>query len=212
MDYSRPTIKRLFALSMNQCAHRFPPKGACEEVLIDPDGMSIMAEICHIQARSPKGPRYNPEMTEEERWGFDNLILMCPNHHKMIDDMYPDRYTVELLHQMKNTSIESGARSRWANENDALIDRAVDRLILIMNRLNLLEPLEPVSMREPVALTITPGEARANFSMGGGITLDSQVTRAAPEVTSVNGGTTEKTPPLRMVQDDSTDVGQGSSS
>ncbi len=46
---------------------------------------------------------------------------------------------------------------------------------------------------------------RTNFSMGGGITLDSQVTRAAPEEILVNIETTEKTPPLGLTQDDSTD-------
>jgi hypothetical protein len=35
-------------------------------------------------------------MTDEQRYDFDNLILLCPNHHARIDDLEPDRFTVEM--------------------------------------------------------------------------------------------------------------------
>lgn len=130
----------------------------------------------------------------------------------MIDEMYPDRSTVQVLHAMKKASIESGARSRWGDENVALIDRAVERTIVIVNRLNPLAPLEQVSMREPVAVTVTPDGVRANLSVGGGaITLVRQVTRAVRDEIRVDEDGTESTPPLRLTPDDSIDDGRGSS-
>lgn len=89
------TIKRLFAVSGNQCA--FP---GCESQLVDLASGTVTGEICHIKAKSPNGPRYDPNQTDEERHGFDNLILMCPSHHKIIDDD-PTTYTVEKLLQYK---------------------------------------------------------------------------------------------------------------
>ncbi|HEY6803760.1 MAG TPA: hypothetical protein VI306_09295 [Pyrinomonadaceae bacterium] len=50
MGYTDPTLKKLFALSGNQCA--FPE---CEAPIVDAASGIIVGEICHIKARSPKG-------------------------------------------------------------------------------------------------------------------------------------------------------------
>ena len=39
-------------------------------------------------------------MTEEERDRYSNLLLLCRNHHKIVDD-HPEKYTVESLHRIK---------------------------------------------------------------------------------------------------------------
>jgi predicted restriction endonuclease len=39
-------------------------------------------------------------MTEEQRRSFDNLILLCPTHHTIID-RDPAQYTTDSLKQMK---------------------------------------------------------------------------------------------------------------
>ncbi len=78
-NYSKMTLKRLFAVSYNTCA--FPD---CEKHIVTNDGV-VVGDICHINAYSPKGPRYNPKQTDEERESFENLILMCKEHHKIID-------------------------------------------------------------------------------------------------------------------------------
>jgi len=39
-------------------------------------------------------------MTEEQRRSFDNLILLCPTHHTIIDKV-PAKYTTDFLNQMK---------------------------------------------------------------------------------------------------------------
>lgn len=61
---------------------------------------TLIGEICHIHAVSPNGPRYNHNQTDEERQGFDNLILMCVNHHKVVDDD-DISYPAERLRQIK---------------------------------------------------------------------------------------------------------------
>jgi hypothetical protein len=92
---SRPTIKRLFAVSGNRCA--FP---SCKMPLVDQASGKVTGRICHIKARSAGGPRYDPLQTDEERHAYDNLLMMCPIHHDVIDTDV-DSYTVERLQRMK---------------------------------------------------------------------------------------------------------------
>src|SRR4051794_32830103 len=92
---SRPTVKRLFAVSGNRCA--FPK---CATPLVDPQSGSIVGEVCHIQGDKPGAARYDTSQSNEERHGYDNLLLMCNVHHKVIDDD-ETAYTVERLVQMK---------------------------------------------------------------------------------------------------------------
>jgi hypothetical protein len=91
---SDTTIKKLFALSSNRCA--FP---GCPNHLIDPSG-ALLGRVCHIRADSPGGKRYDPNQTEAERQGFTNLIVLCANHHIVIDDD-DITYTVAVLEDMK---------------------------------------------------------------------------------------------------------------
>jgi len=92
---SRPTMKRLFAVSGNLCA--FPK---CSTPLVDPQSESIVGEICHIKGDKPGAARYDSAQTNEQRHGFDNLVLLCNVHHKIVDDD-DTAYTVERLCQMK---------------------------------------------------------------------------------------------------------------
>jgi hypothetical protein len=92
---SRPTVKRLFALSGNRCA--FPD---CPTRLVERDTGSVVGEVCHIKGEKPSAPRFDPAQSNEERHGFDNLILLCNVHHKVIDDN-PQTYPVERLLKMK---------------------------------------------------------------------------------------------------------------
>lgn len=87
--------KQLYALSGNECANPL-----CNNKLVFPDDNAKDDQICHIEAASPDGPRFNPNQTDEERRGFDNLILLCHKCHDMIDNN-PDKYTVEILKKWK---------------------------------------------------------------------------------------------------------------
>lgn len=87
--------KRLFAVSGNKC--NFPN---CNTPLVDLESGTITGEICHIKGKKPDSPRYDSNQSDEGRHGFDNLILMCGFHHKVIDDD-PDSYTVSRLLDIK---------------------------------------------------------------------------------------------------------------
>lgn len=100
MSRLKPTekvLKALFARSGNQCA--FPGCTHLLFELIDNQDM-VWGEVCHIEAASEKGPRYNPNSTDEERRSYKNLIVLCFDHHKIIDQLH-HQYSVECLRQMK---------------------------------------------------------------------------------------------------------------
>ena len=97
-QYKPSTVRRLDTLSGNECA-----EPNCQKKLIAEDGISITSKICHIAAASSNGPRYDSSMTDNERREFDNLILLCDEHHVIIDNEYNEEiYTVELLKEWKS--------------------------------------------------------------------------------------------------------------
>ncbi len=109
MSYpSTKTIKKLFALSGNKCA--FPK---CSMSLVDEDSGSVVAEICHIKARNLDGARYDATQTDKQRNAFENLILMCPIHHKIIDDD-EESSTVERLQEIKANIYRQGLKRQTA--------------------------------------------------------------------------------------------------
>lgn len=91
----KEVLRELYIKSGNECA--FP---GCHNILVDEQGVFV-GEVCHIEAALPGGERFNPHMTNEERRSYDNLMLMCPQHHVITDDV--NVYTVEKLKQMKRS-------------------------------------------------------------------------------------------------------------
>jgi len=107
---SERDVKRLCALSLNRCA--FP---GCSTSIVLKDG-TLMGKICHIKARNPKGPRYDDAQSDEERNGFDNLILLCGVHHDIVD-ADPKQFTVELLKEIKEMHERNGNIEITENES-----------------------------------------------------------------------------------------------
>jgi len=98
MGISDKTRKILWARSGNQCA-------ICkDELVIDATGQdddSVVAEESHIISGRERGPRYDSSFPKEKLDSYENLILLCRTHHKMVDDQ-EDTYTADILRQMKS--------------------------------------------------------------------------------------------------------------
>ena len=76
-QYNPSTVRRLDTLSGDECS-----APDCTRKLIARDGETIISKICHIEAASPDGPRYNKNMTNDERRHYNNLILLCDECHR----------------------------------------------------------------------------------------------------------------------------------
>lgn len=90
-------LKILFAKSGNRCA--FPN---CDSSVIADVGVGSqpLAEVAHIVAYSDDGPRSDPSLPTEERNKASNLILLCPNHHTLVDK-FEYQYNTHVLREMK---------------------------------------------------------------------------------------------------------------
>jgi hypothetical protein len=92
----RRQLKILWGKSGNRCA-------ICKKPLVEESESEIfpIGENAHIQGENPTSSRYNPSMTDEERYNYDNLILLCPLCHTIIDNDLK-KYTIEYLKQIKS--------------------------------------------------------------------------------------------------------------
>jgi hypothetical protein len=62
-------------------------------------------ELAHIIGQSKKGPRGNNELDLLMRDEFDNIILLCPTCHTLIDKN-PDEFPIEMLLKWKKDHID----------------------------------------------------------------------------------------------------------
>lgn len=65
-----------------------------------PENHVSIGVAAHITAAAPGGPRYDPEMTKEQRKGIDNGIWLCQTHSRLID-ADEAAYPASRLHAMK---------------------------------------------------------------------------------------------------------------
>ncbi|UIR57871.1 HNH endonuclease [Sphingobacterium sp. SRCM116780] len=96
MAISSKTRKFLWAKSGNRCA-------VCKVELITKKttlNEFNIGEECHIISSKPNGPRHIPDLKEYDI--YENLLLLCRNHHKEIDE-FTDTYTEELLRYVKTS-------------------------------------------------------------------------------------------------------------
>ena len=91
---------KLWVLSGGQ--YEFP---SCNE-MVWRDKLTLrednFAHKAHIVAASPYGPRGDNELSPELEMNFDNLLLLCLKHSKLIDGKNADGYTVEQLRAYKS--------------------------------------------------------------------------------------------------------------
>ena len=98
-DIPDKEVKALIALSGGVCA--FP---GCHKRLYEPGNMdddaAFLGQVAHIVADSRQGPRGVSPLSDEDRDKHTNLLLLCGDHHKVIDSQ-PRTYSVSVLHRMK---------------------------------------------------------------------------------------------------------------
>ncbi len=99
MPISDRTRKILWGKSGNRCA-------ICKkELVLDStpnDDESVVGDECHIVSAQRNGPRYDEHYPQENIDTYQNLLLLCRIHHKMIDDQHKT-YIAELLLKIKES-------------------------------------------------------------------------------------------------------------
>jgi hypothetical protein len=106
-EVSLRTKKMLWGRAAGRCS-------ICRTQLVmteeDTDDPALIGEECHIVGHKLGSARYEQDLALDRRNLYENLILLCRNHHKEIDDQ-PNRYTVAILGNIKNEHQE------WISSN-----------------------------------------------------------------------------------------------
>ncbi|MCC3316488.1 HNH endonuclease signature motif containing protein [Nocardia africana] len=87
----------------------------------------ILGQEAHIVGRSEDGPR-GKEPIEGDRDSVDNLILLCPTHHTLIDSAVED-HPVAALHKMKNEHQEWVRESLGIDRDQLALDVRWARIV-----------------------------------------------------------------------------------
>lgn len=128
-QYKPSTVRRLDTLSRNECA-----EPSCTKKLVARDGMSIISKICHIEAASKEGPRYNSKSNDEYRRSFENLILLCDECHIIIDNKENEsQYPVALLKSWKE-SHEAKSKVDFSKQGLSKYPSALGKIITILSK------------------------------------------------------------------------------
>ena len=101
MAIKEKSIKVLWAASGGICAFE-----GCWERLCRREAKDVapypLGEMAHICGDKKGSLRYDASQAEEERNDPKNLILLCPNHHTIVDRKENESiYTVDKLRKMK---------------------------------------------------------------------------------------------------------------
>jgi hypothetical protein len=119
MSISLKTHKMLWGRASARCA--FPEcRISLVEDATDTDDPALIGEECHIVASSPLGPRGEEPLASDQRDKYANLILLCRNHHKIVDDQR-GKYSREILIEMKLN------HELWVESNSAGFDKERQR-------------------------------------------------------------------------------------
>ncbi|MDR7074210.1 HNH endonuclease [Fictibacillus barbaricus] len=112
MSISEKDLKLLWGRAAGRCSY-------CNENLTRDyeTGTITLGEMAHVIAKSQNGPRGSAIfLAETERDNYENLILLCPTHHRMIDKA-PQNFSVQEI-------------LRWKEEHEKRINQALSEIIL----------------------------------------------------------------------------------
>lgn len=137
MGIQSTDLKILWAKAAGRCAMQDCRKPLIAEASDDVASKNVLiGENCHIVAESEGGPRGASKLTSEDRDRYPNLILLCRNHHRIIDQD-PSAWPIELLHQIKadheiwvETQLTLCNQSRADRLYSELVNAATSNLLL----------------------------------------------------------------------------------
>lgn len=171
MGLSRRDRRMLWARAGNRCSYRRGDE-ICNELLVFKDGATLVnsGEECHIVGEKPGAARYVDDYPERDTYA--NRILMCRNHHKVVDDN-EDIYTVEMLQKMKASHEEEivGATEEGRMERVVIQDAQFKTVVERARRVVGMEVNQPAQLSNVRSeLWVRNAEEAIGFSTNQGLT------------------------------------------
>ena len=101
MAITQKSIKILWSAAGGHCAFPGCWERMCYHEAEDAAPFTL-GEMAHICGDKPGANRHDASQSDAERDDYQNLILLCPTHHTLIDRKENEaEYTVDALHKMK---------------------------------------------------------------------------------------------------------------
>lgn len=131
MAISDKSIKLLWSNAAGRCSF-----SSCGEKLTVAEAAGYapytLGEMAHIKGNKPGSNRYDENQTDKERDSYENLILLCPTHHTLIDKAEnEEHYRIEMLHEMK-VEHETAVANRLDGVKIEEVDQLKDQLSILL--------------------------------------------------------------------------------
>ena len=153
--FTEPVIKTLFALSGNRCAF-----DGCEEHLTRAEWPAVNADIAHIVGLRHGSARHACDHPDVN--GFENLLLLCKNHHHRVDTLEPHRWSVDDLRAMKER-----AASRAETWQHWTTEERLNTVVAMMRRTVALSGQPDLAEMTPPSLNLVRRGMRLMLVNGG---------------------------------------------
>ncbi len=132
MSITSKSIKLLWSNAAGICSF-----SGCFEKLTVEQAADIapytLGEMAHIKGNKAGSNRYDESQSAVERDSYENLILLCPTHHTLIDKVENEaKYTVKFLHEMK-VEHETYISNRLGEEKFENVEQLKDKLFIYMS-------------------------------------------------------------------------------
>lgn len=137
MGFQPKDLKILWGKAAGRCS-----MPECRKQLVSdaseavPSKAILIGENCHIVAEKTDGPRGKSSLKPVDRDRYPNLILLCANHHTVIDQD-PTNWPIELLHQIKSdheiwveTKLAVAEETEITHYYSEMVNRATETLLL----------------------------------------------------------------------------------
>lgn len=164
--YGSGVEKALYRLSRGTCYYPNCPRRIMEVVEGEP---MVAVDIAHIYGANPGSARYEESMTDAERRAFENLILLCVPHHKLVDGRRRDESSPEMLQGWKssNEPAEGVEALASAGLTDEILETVMEQIVAQVG------PKREVEVDLDPGLVMSPTEVAAMGPMAGmGTILD----------------------------------------
>jgi hypothetical protein len=139
-------IKKLWGLSAGRC--NFPDcEAECIHFLNGGD-LIVIGEMAHVLPKSPIGPRGMGHTTGSD--SYENRILLCPTHHRLVDKASEGTFPRELLISWKEKHEEKirASFSVPTYSNLSKLAEAINRCCKRITRLGQLMALNQRLLKE----------------------------------------------------------------
>jgi hypothetical protein len=125
--------KQLWGRAGSRCA-------LCNAALTELDGVAvIIGDEAHIRSARPEGPRFDADFPVTKIDAYENMVLLCKAHHKLVDDnaeVFPVEFLtgIKARHEARVRRALDPEKTGWACPPDLIVVEDGTQLMSILSQ------------------------------------------------------------------------------